>query len=98
MMELNEIIDKQAAGIVKSLGMPTIKTTSVDKELASKKMKRKFGTRVFVILDDISGEYYAEFINEILQSGGLMEIMREETSWSKDGELIRVIDFMEKIE
>ena len=97
-MDLNEIIDKQAAGIAKSLGMPTIKTTSVEKEIAKTLVKKKFGTRVFVILDDISGENYAEFINEILQSRGSMEIMREETSWSKDGELIRVIDFMQKVE
>ena len=97
-MELNEIINKQAEGIVKSLGMPKVKTTSVEKELANTKMKKKFGTRVFVILDDISAEDYADFINDVLQSRGTMEIMREETSWTKDGELLRVVDFMQETE
>ncbi len=97
-MELNEIIDKQAEGIVKSLGMPKIKTTNIDKELEKKVKKSNFGTRVFVILDDISAEEYSSFINEILKSKGKMTLMREDFNWTKDGELIRVIDYMEEEE
>jgi len=98
MDELAKIIDKQAEGIARSLGMPKIKTTTVDKEMSKSKTKRVFGTRVFVILDDISAEDYSEFINEVLSSKGSMEIMREDTSWTKDGELIRVVDFMKEKE
>ncbi len=94
MEDLAKIIDKQAAGIAKSLGMPKIKTTTVDSELKKKTKNRVFGTRVFVVIDDISAEDYSEFINEVLSSKGKMEIMREESSWTKDGELIRVVDFM----
>jgi hypothetical protein len=94
MTELSEIINKQAEGIARSLGMPKIKTTTVDEELKKKKVKKVFSTRVFVILDDVSGEDYAEFINEILTSNGEMEVIREDTNWTKDGELIRVVDYI----
>ena len=94
MDDLAKIIDKQAEGIAKSLGMPKVTTTSMKEELAKKSKGKTFKTRVFVILDDISGEEYSEFINEVLMSKGKMEIMREETSWTKDGELIRVFDYM----
>ena len=98
MDDLAKIIDKQAEGIAKSLGMPKISTTSVDKEKSKGSKKRKFGTRIFVLLDDISALEYSDFINDILSSKGKMELMREVESWTKDGELIRVIDYMDEEE
>lgn len=98
-MDLNEYIDKQAAGIAKSLGMPKVKTTTFDEEIKKKSSKHPvFRTRVFVLLDDVSAEEYSEFINDILDSGGTKNIIREVENWTKDGELIRVIDYTEEVE
>ena len=93
---LSKLIDEQALGIVKSLGMPTIKTTTVDEELEKSKKKKIFATKVFAIIDDISAADYAEFINSVLDTG-TTQIVREVESWTKDGELIRVIDYMEAV-
>ena len=92
--KLAQMIDEQAAGIAKSLGMPRVQTTTVDKELKKNSSKKKFNTRVFAILDDISAQEYSEFINEVLRTG-TTQIIREDQSWTKDGELIRVVDFLE---
>jgi len=98
-MDLNEFIDKQAAGIAKSLSMPNVKTTTFDEEIKKNKSKKPiFKTRVFVLLDDISAEDYADFINSILTSNGDKTIIREVENWTKDGELIRVVDYTEKPE
>jgi len=95
--KLAQMIDEQAAGIVKSMGMPQVKTTTVEKELRDNKAKNKFATRVFAILDDVSALEYSEFINEVLETG-TTRIIREVESWTKDGELIRVVDYLESLE
>jgi len=96
-MELSDFIDKQAAGIARSLSMPNVKTTTFDEEIKKNKSKKPvFRTRVFVIIDDISAEDYAEFINSILIANGDKTIIREVENWTKDGELIRVVDYTEK--
>ena len=93
-MDLSEIINQQAEGIAKALGMPTAEVTTYEKEIKKKTPKKEFATRVFLIIDDISAMEYAEFINQILASSGDMEIMREVENWTKDGELIRVVDYV----
>ena len=93
-MDLNEIIEKQAEGIAKALRMPEANVTTYEKEIKKKKPKKEFATRVFLIIDDISALEYAEFINQVFESGGDMEIMREVENWTKDGELIRVVDYV----
>jgi hypothetical protein len=93
--DLASIIDKQAAGIAKAMGMPSVKTTTVEKEMANSKKKKSFYTRVFAILDDISAEEYSAFINYIITNSKTTTIIREEQNWTKDGELIRVVDYME---
>lgn len=96
-MELAEIISKQAEGIAKSLGMPDVKTTSVDEELKKTKKKNTFKTKLFVIIDDISAEDYSKFIDNIISNPQDFEIIREVENWTKDGELIRVVDYIETI-
>jgi hypothetical protein len=51
-----------------------------------------------VIIDDLTAEEYADFIDDILASSGKREILREAENWTKEGELIRVIDYLEPID
>jgi signal transduction protein with GAF and PtsI domain len=92
------MIDKQAAGIAKAMGMPNVRTTTVDKELEKNKKNKEFKTKVFAILDDVSAEEYSAFINYIMKNSKTTTIIREEQNWTKDGELIRVIDYIEELD
>ena len=97
MENISEIINSQAEGIVKALKMPEVRTTTVEKERGKKKTKRKFNTRVFAILDDYSAEEYSSFIDSIINEPESMTVMREVENWTKDGELIRVVDYIEEV-
>ena len=92
-IDIQEIIAKEAEGIVKALGMPTPRTTSFDKEMKKKKKKRKiFETRVFLIVSDASAISYSQFISDIMSGSSGRELVREVENWTKEGELIRVVD------
>ena len=97
MKDLSEIINSQADGIVTALRMPEIKTTTVEKELSKKKTEKLFKTRVFVLINDTSAIEYSSFINEVMRNSKTTTIMRESENWTKDGELIRVVDYVEDI-
>lgn len=94
-MDLSDIINKQAEGIVKAMKMPEIKTTSVEEELKKSKAKKVFKTKVFVLLDDVSAEEYSAFINYLMTNDKTTTVLREVENWTKDGELIRVVDYIE---
>lgn len=95
-IDLASIIDEQASGIVKAMKMPSIKTTSIEKENKKKERKKIFKTKVFVIIDDVSGEEYSTFINYLMEHKSETLVIREVENWTKDGELIRVIDYVEE--
>ncbi len=92
---LAEMIEQQAAGMVKAMHMPGVKTTTLEKEQSDGKAKRVFKTRVFAILDDVSAEAYSSFINFLMERDSETSVMREVENWTKDGELIRVVDYIE---
>ncbi len=92
---LAEMIEQQAAGMVKAMHMPNIKTTTLEKEQSGRKAKRVFKTKVFAIIDDVSAEEYATFINFLMERDSETNVMREVENWTKDGELIRVVDYIE---
>ncbi len=94
-LDLAAIIDKQASGIAKAMRMPETKTTSVKQEQAKKQKIQTFRTRIFVIIDDYSGQEYADFINTLILDSTTYEVLREVENWTKDGELIRVVDYIE---
>ncbi len=94
--DLASIIDANVAGIAKALGMPDVKTTTVDNELAKAEKSKVFKTKVFAILDDVSAEEYSAFINYLMKNRKTTTVLREEENWTKDGELIRVVDYVEE--
>ena len=93
-MNINEIIEQQAEAIVRNLKMPEVKTTSLEKEMEKNKKIKKFSTRVFLLIDDVSAESYSSFMNYIIENPKTTKLLREVENWTKDGELIRVIDYM----
>ena len=95
MDNIADIINKQAEGIVKAMGMPEVKTTSLEEELSKTNKKKMFKTRVFVLLDDVSAEEYSAFINYLMSNKKTATVLREVENWTKDGELIRVVDYIE---
>jgi hypothetical protein len=55
-----------------------------------------FKTKVFAILDDVSAEEYSAFINYLMRNKKSTTVIRELENWTKDGELIRVVDYIEE--
>jgi len=94
--DISKIIEEQASGIVKALGMPEVRTTTYEKEVNKNKKNKVFKTKVFVLIDDISAEEYAAFMNYLIANNKTTELIREVENWTKDGELVRVVDYIEE--
>ena len=89
---LSDIADGDISGLGDT-GMPGIaRTTSTKKEFTTK--KRLWETRFFPINDDEDARNYAMFMNWVMENPSDRIIVREESSWTKDGELIRVVDMI----
>jgi len=93
-MELGELIAQQAADIAKAVQMPKADVVFFDEKKENTPPKKEFATKVFLIIDDISALEYSEFINQVFRSKGDMEVVREVENWTKEGELIRVVDYV----
>ena len=89
MSEINDIINN-AKG--RKNGIPTV--TSYDKEVAKKKKNKIFKNKIFLLSVDEGSEEYSEFMTSLIQTEGT-EILREDSSWTQHGELIRSIDYLE---
>jgi hypothetical protein len=94
--DLAQIIEDISVGDSSGLGgagMPSIaRTTTTKKEFAPK--VRIYETRFFPINNDTDAIAYSSFMNWILFDRKNRAIIREESSWTKEGELIRVVDFV----
>jgi len=69
-------------------------TTSLEKE--KKKARMVFNTKIFYIADDDGAESFANFINWIMEDGKQRSLLREESTFTPTGELIRICDFLKK--
>ena len=97
-MDIKELIDREAENIVKAMGMPVTKTTTVEKELSKSKKRKVFETRVFLIINDASAATYSSFITQLIAGDDGRRILRESENWTKDGELIRVVDTVREVD
>jgi len=89
MSDINDIINS-AKG--RKIGMPSV--TSYDKEVAKNKGKKIFKNKIFLLSVDEGSEEYSEFMTSLIQTDGT-EILREDSSWTQHGELIRSVDYLE---
>jgi len=69
-------------------------TTSLEKE--KKKARMVFRTKTFYISDDISGREFANFINWIIEPGKGRTLLREESTFTQTGELVRICDYLRR--
>jgi len=94
--DISKILSDVSMGDVSGLngtGMPGVaRTTTTAKEFAKK--KRVWKTKFFPINNDSDASDYSEFMNWVLENGKERIVVREDSSWTKDGELIRVVDFI----
>jgi hypothetical protein len=94
--EFTSIIDDLSIGEplgATGRGMPNIaRTTTTAKEFAPK--PRVYETKFFAINSDEDACVYSSFMNWLISDRQNRTIIREESSWTKEGELIRVVDFV----
>jgi len=90
---LKEIIEEDLDRLFSAGGMPQIPVTTLEKESKKNAPQQTFHTRVFAILEDETAHEYAKFINFVINSKNVT-ILREEQNWTKEGELIRVVDYI----
>ena len=76
-----------------SVAMP--KTVNFKDYIKSKNVKKTFLSKFFAIGDDFEASLYAEFINAIMNDPKKYQMIREEQTWTKEGELIRMVDYIE---
>jgi len=93
--EIQKIIDDASENIISSMGMPKARTTTLENESKSK-TKREYGVKFFVMIDDESSESYSAFMT-MLMNDSSYTIVREDKSWTQEGELIRVVDYIQTI-
>ena len=94
-MGLAENLDKITEDVVnatKNRGMPSNNTTDTTTKMAAPQIK--FCTKFFPINSDEEAANFAMFMNWLLAHNKHRKMIREESNWTKDGELIRVIDFV----
>lgn len=89
----NNVADRPPEGIPRV----KIKTTNTKAEMKKYARKYVFSTKFFPINNDVDAADYALFMNWILEIGEERSVVREESNWTKEGELIRVIDFVQKV-
>ena len=58
-------------------------------------IRKTFLSKFFVIGEDYDASVYAEFINELMNNPKKYQMIREEQNWTKEGELIRMVDYIE---
>ena len=95
--EIQRIIDEAGAKMAASMGMPEARTTTVEKEFnTADKIKKTYHVKFFAILDDESAAVYSDFMTKLINSSGT-QIVREDKSWTQEGELLRVVDYIEDV-
>ena len=95
LINIAEEIRQQASNIASTM-MPEASITSYEKEMKKKAGNFVMRTRFFAIIDDLSAEEYSTFITEIIKNPDKYKLIREAENWTKEGELIRVVDFLEE--
>jgi len=76
-----------------SVSMP--ETVNFKDYMKSKNAKKTFLSKFFVIGDDYGASLYSEFINTIMNNPREYQMIREEQTWTKEGELIRMVDYIQ---
>lgn len=93
--EIQKIIDAAANKLVDSIGMPSAKTTTIEQEYGKKEKKKVYKVKFFNLIDDESAQAYGEFMTDLINKQGI-KIVREDKSWTPEGELLRVVDYVEE--
>jgi len=89
--DLHKIINNSAERAYSSVsGIPKIQK---DDELSkSLSWKSKF----FFIAEQTGADEYADFMSMIIQNPEKYTLIREEKNWTQSGELIRLVEYLEK--
>ena len=98
--DVSEIVQDIGANKISGVAgftMPShARTTTTKAEQAMP--KTVFKTKLFTIYCDDDARLYASFINWIIEDKDNRIIVREESTWTKDGALIRIVDFIQQYE
>jgi len=93
MNELKKIIDKSAEQIYGKLNGAI---PSVQKEINKTMPGVKWRVKYFFITEQTSSDEYAEFMTTLIQNQNKYSILREKENWTQSGELIKIIEYLEK--
>lgn len=69
----------------------------MSKELNSKP-NLQYRTKFFFIAEQTGADEYSEFMTELINDQNRYSIIREKENWTPSGELIRLVEYFEKIE
>ena len=90
---LQQQIDNEAMRLYNKLnGMPNLKPNdNITKNFA-------FRSKFFFITEQTTANEYAEFMTELINNPEKYIIIREKENWTQAGELIRLVEYLEKME
>lgn len=70
--------------------------TSFEKEKNKNKKEKKFVNKIFLLSVDEGSDTFSDFMTNLINNKNC-ELLREESSWTQHGELIKSIDYLETI-
>jgi len=89
--DLHKIINSSAERAYSSVsGIPKIQRES------STASGLKWQSKFFFIAEQTSADEYANFMTNIIQNPEKYTLIREEKNWTPSGELIRLVEYLEK--
>jgi len=90
--ELRKMIDESAEKIYSRFtGIP--KLQNENKNIAS---NIKWKAKYFFITEQTTADEYANFMTTLIQNQDKYLILREKENWTPSGELIKIIEYLEK--
>jgi hypothetical protein len=90
--DLKKMIDNSAENLFSRMnGIPTIQTKSKDASL-----NVTWKVKYFFITEQESANEYAEFMTNIIRLPNKYSLLREKENWTQNGELIKIVEYLEK--
>jgi len=92
MSELKKIIEQSAESVHSKLnGMPNLnsKEDNISKNL-------KWRVKHFIIVEQMGADEYADFMTTLIQNQNKYTIIREKETWTQAGEMIKLVEYLEK--
>jgi hypothetical protein len=90
--EIKKMIDKSAEDLFSKMnGIPKIQ-----KQTEGVPNNIKWRVKYFFITEQTTADEYANFMTTLIQNPTKYSILREKENWTQSGELIKIVEYLEK--